>query len=257
MTDNFYNQTNANGSDFFLRYNKADGGIIWFIVFLPLIGLFLENYAVSKFVGIFLWASIIILMPVCCYADCKKLGKIGYDTTFLKKWIFISPIYVFYRERITGRDVNKSIMLGIFLAGALFLNGFTQSIHINGDVITESLKNSPVSYLENYSGSSQNIIETQIDNYFDDSAEWTIQKQKYGYDIIVSGTHESEKITVTFKFKYDGYVSKGVSVADISVNGKTLSGDDFKAYMREIFIPETIEANSDSSDSSSDSSQTE
>lgn len=256
MYDNSNVQTNSGYSDFFVRYNKTENGIIWFICFLPLIGLFLENYATSKYVGIFLWTLIIILMPICCFADLKKLTKAGYNTQSLKKWIWLSPVYVFNRERLTGRDVNKSIMLGFFIIAAIALNGFTQSIRTNGDSLTESLKNTPVSYLDNFSGSSQNIIGTQIENYLGDSAKWTNEKHKNYYVISVSGKKDNDKITIDFKIKYDGYVSSGLSVSEIKLNGKKLTGDEYKALLRKIFIPETIENKSDGSQASSDSSQT-
>ena len=52
---------------------KAPIGYILYAMFLPVMGLFLERYAVSAIVAIIMWALVLILMPITCALDKKML----------------------------------------------------------------------------------------------------------------------------------------------------------------------------------------
>ena len=52
---------------------SLNNGLIWFICFVPLIGLFLENYANSATAGAVLWILVPLFMIGCSVADCKQL----------------------------------------------------------------------------------------------------------------------------------------------------------------------------------------
>lgn len=119
-------QTESNSNS--AKAMSLNNGLIWFICFVPLIGLFLENYANSATAGAFLWILVPLFMIGCSIADCKQLIKHGIDAAHLFKWVWLTPFYVYKREKLCGRELYKAIMCGFFIIAALFMNGFTQSI---------------------------------------------------------------------------------------------------------------------------------
>ena len=87
----------------------------------------------------------------CSIADCKQLIKHGIDAAHLFKWVWLTPFYVYKREKLCGRERYKAIMCGFFIIAALFMNGFTQSIKIDNDYMLVSAQNSYVQSLDNFS----------------------------------------------------------------------------------------------------------
>ena len=74
-------QTESNSNS--AKAMSLNNGLIWFICFVPLIGLFLENYANPATAGAFLWILVPLFMIVCSIADCKQLIKHGIDAAHL------------------------------------------------------------------------------------------------------------------------------------------------------------------------------
>ena len=107
------------------EFTKADydRGLVWFICILPLFGLFLEKYANGRLTGMLIWILIIVLIPLCCFFDCRNLEKKGTDISSIKKWIWLSPMYIYRREKLTGHEYLKALMTTIFIISAVMLNG--------------------------------------------------------------------------------------------------------------------------------------
>ena len=66
-------QTESNSNS--AKAMSLNNGLIWFICFVPLIGLFLENYANSATAGAFLWILVPLFMIGCSIASgyCSRL----------------------------------------------------------------------------------------------------------------------------------------------------------------------------------------
>ena len=83
-------QTESNSNS--AKAMSLNNGLIWFICFVPLIGLFLENYANSATAGAFLWILVPLFMIGCSIADCKQLIKHGINAKHLYKWVWLTPL---------------------------------------------------------------------------------------------------------------------------------------------------------------------
>lgn len=257
---NGYNMNNGSdkiyGDILTERANSITGlknGIIWYVCFLPLLGLFLENFAISKWAGIFLWAAVVFIMILCCFLDYRAIRKMNPDsfgTDQLKKWIWLAPVYVYKREKFCMRETYKAIMLGVFCMAAVILNGFTQGLAVHEGNISVLLSNSYVQNLDNFSGSSPNIIGEQLESYLGEDIEWDCTKDGDEYTAVCSGSYDGKKIEVYFVVVHDGFTYQSCKISQIVVDGKVLEGDEYTQAMREIFIPETEEDTSSAEDSS-------
>lgn len=223
---------------------KTENGIIWYICILPLLALFLENYATSKWAGIFLWAATVIMLIFSCRYDCKKLEKAEIDTSAVRGWVWLAPAYVFKREKMLGRETYKGIMLTVFCLAALVMNGFVQGLRINEDSLPDIVANSYVQNLDNFSGISSNIIGEQLEEYLGEDADWECTKKGDVYTAVCTGRHEGKKIQVVFEVEHDGFAFLGCRVSEIRSEGEKLEDEDFNNTLAEIMIPETLEDDS-------------
>lgn len=231
---------------------SLNNGLIWFICFVPLIGLFLENYANSATAGAVLWILVPLFMIGCSVADCKQLIKHDIAATHLYKWVWLTPVYVYKREKLCGRELYKAIMCGFFIIAALFMNGFTQSIKIDADYMTVSAQNSYVQSLDNFSGSSSKIIGECIASYLGDDAEWDCTKDGHNYTVTVKGKHGSDNYTISFIIVYDGFTYRKFAISDVVKNDVSLRDEDFSSVCKAIFINGGDSSDTDSSSSSAD-----
>lgn len=177
-------------------FTGLESGSIWFVCFLPLLGLFLENFAVSKWAGAFLWVSVIILMPVCCAADLRRIKKLETDGRSIKKLeksVLLAPLYVYRREKYCMRETYKAIMLVVFSMAAVIMNGFTQGLSVHEGSVPVLLRNTYVQNLDNFSGSSQNVIGEQLEEYLGEDAEWDCKKSGDVYTAVCSGVHRKHR----------------------------------------------------------------
>lgn len=232
---------------------KLNNGFIWFLCFVPLLGLFFENYAVSRTAGIFLWIMVLLFMLAAAAADYVQLKNAQLDVRKLTAWLWLSPVYIYRREKICGNELYKSIMCGFFMIAALTLNGFTQSYKIDEDYMTVSAQSSHVQSLDNFSGSSGSIIGDCVESYLGENAEWSCTKDGYNWTVTVTGSHQNSDYSISFLIVYDGFTYRSFKISDVIKNGKSLSDDDFKNACKEIFIDTGTEDGS--SESSSEDSK--
>ncbi|MBQ8107463.1 MAG: hypothetical protein IJ129_01805 [Ruminococcus sp.] len=227
----------------------SSSGRIWFVCFLPLIGLFLQNYAVSAAAGAFLWAGVVISGVLCCLADARSLQRqeVPYSRE-LNKWAALTPVYVYKREKLLGRERYKALMLAAFVFAALTMNGFTKGLALDNDSMPVMTQRSYVQDLDNFSGSSPDMIGDVIEDYLGKEANWHCTHKGDVYTVTVSGEHDGEDMEILFTLEHDGFVYKAFYVSDILKNGKSVKKDEqaYKDLMMEIFLHESS-ADEDSS----------
>lgn len=219
-----------------------DSGAVWFVIILPVFGLFAERYANSIYTGTLLWALVIILMPIGCLLDCKHLKKQGLDTSGFSKWFWFAPAYLIKREKHLGKDYLKIAVLIFFCLAALALNGFIQGKQVNSNSILGIVKNSYVQNLDNYNGNSTNIIGTQISNFLGKDADWKCTKNGIRYNVTCKGKNGSDTYEFHFVVKHDGFTYQGFAVTEILKNGKKLVDQDFREVMTKTFIPQNLKS---------------
>ena len=265
FTDSVFSDNNPNRNyNNFYGYNQTaqniqpnrniQNGLIWFVCILPVFGLFLENYAINAIVGIILWSAVVVLIPFCCVIDCKNLEAQGYDMRSAKKFLFFPPLYIHKRNQIFHHSFINVLIISLGLATAVFFNGFSQGLTLTANKVQAVVQNSYVSNLENFSGTSTNIIGTQLEEYFGKSAEWTSEKTNDGFSVVCSGTKGGETIKVYINVKHDGFCYQGVKVDKITVNNVKANKETSKKLLTEIFIPET-EKDSEKTDNSTGKTQ--
>ncbi|MBO5448434.1 MAG: hypothetical protein J5994_03800 [Ruminococcus sp.] len=233
-------------------FTGLESGSIWFVCFLPLLGLFLENFAVSKWAGAFLWVSVIILMPVCCAADLRRIKKLETDGRSIKKLeksVLLAPLYVYRREKYCMRETYKAIMLVVFSMAAVIMNGFTQGLSVHEGSVPVLLRNTYVQNLDNFSGSSQNVIGEQLEEYLGEDAEWDCKKSGDVYTAVCSGVHNGKETEISFSVEHDGFTYIGCKVESISIDGEKLKDNEYSDALTEIFIPEAAEESSSEDES--------
>ncbi|MBR1422208.1 MAG: hypothetical protein IJ571_02030 [Ruminococcus sp.] len=232
-----------------------NNGALWYVCVAPVFGLFLERYAASYTVGVALWIGCVISMLTAELIDLHLLSKCGYDTSKLKLWIWLFPIYVMKRERLCGHDLLKCALCAFVCLMALVLNGFVRSISIDGDYLTVSVQNTGVGSLDNFTGSSAKVIGECVTDYLGDDAQWSNEKTADTvWEITAAGEHEGVKYEVVFSVGYDGYAYQSLSLERLIKDGEELHDDDFSDLARIIFI-DGKDSSSDSEAESSDSDE--
>lgn len=222
---------------------RSEGGGLWFVVLLPLIGLALQSFAVSKWAGIYLWAMMIAALFISTLLDYKCVVQNHPETDFspIKKWIWFAPVYVFKREKLLGHETYKAFLLGGLMLAAISMNNFMTSLRITADNIPEMIEDTPVSVLDNFSGSSPDYIGDRLSLWLGEDHMSVCTKEGDTFTAVFSGVHEGKQASVEIEVVHDGFVYKSVKVSTITADGKKLEDDEFKETLKEIFIPESGE----------------
>lgn len=220
-------------------------GGIWFVVLLPAIALYIQSIAVSKWAGYFLWATVIVAEIIACVMDRRALAEAmqGFDTSSLKKWVWLPPMYVYKREKFIGKEGLKALMLMIFTIAAIFGNGFVLGKQVNEDSITEIIESATVSSFTNLYTTSDNVVYDRLTSYL---GKYTSEVEKAGdeYTLTFTGEHDGKPAAVTVKVIHDGFVYVDCLAEGVTLDGKALEGDDLTAALKEIFIPEEADSSS-------------
>lgn len=219
---------------------RSEGGGLWFVVLLPLIGLALQSFAVSKWAGIYLWAMMIAALIISSFLDyrCVTQNHIEIDFTQIKKWIWLAPVYVYKREKLLGHETYKAFLLGGLMLAAISMNNFMTSTRITADNIPEMIEDSPVSVLDNFSGNSSDYIGDRLSLWLGEEYESECTKEGDTFTSVFSGVHEGKQASVEIEVVHDGFVYKTVKVSAITMDGEKLEDGDFKDTLKEIFIPD-------------------
>lgn len=233
---------------------KVPIGYVLYAVFLPVIGLFLENYATSIVVAIILWSLVPILMIVSCCLDKRMLTKNGLNTIGLGKTFLFPPVYIYKRQVLAGSETLLSVACATLLIGALLTNGFMKGLRVNAEAVNNSVPAYSVTDLDNFSGNSQYTIGDCLSTYSQSVVQWNTTKQEYGFETTAKGTHDSKDFKLTIKLEFDGFRYHSFSITTVEVDGKELDKDDKNDFLKKCFI-EFSASSSDSQSSSQSSSK--
>jgi len=230
---------------------KAPIGYILYAMFLPVIGLFLERYAVSAIVAIIMWALVLILMPITCALDKKMLVKYDVNTESLGKTFLCPPLYIYKRQAMVRGEKMLCVACVTLLIGAIFTNGFIKGMRINEETVEAMIPNTAVTQLSNFSGKSQSTIGECLKAYSTKDLKWSTTKQSYGFDSVASGVHDGKDFKVTFKLEFDGFAYHDFIITAVEVDGKALEKDDRKDFLQACFVDYKKSDSSSATDSSS------
>lgn len=228
---------------------KIRNGRIWYVAILPLLGLYLENFAVNLYLGILLWAFIIIACPLVCIWDEKDLSKLGLSNRQLHSVRWFAPLYIFKRSVFTKQSTAPVVMFCIFGLYALMNNGFTTSLRLNDDSFISLVKSTGIASLEEYQESGYDEkIGSQIKIFANEnSTEWTVTKENGTRIVTVAGkcNYDGEfdrSFVIEFEVEFDGYAIKKINVGGVKFNGKELDGDERSQLLETVFTAKNDES---------------
>lgn len=221
---------------------RSESGGLWFVVLVPLIGLALQTFAVSKWAGIYLWAMIVVTLLISTFLDYKCVVQNHPEINFtpIKKWIWLAPVYLYKREKLLGHETYKAFLLGGLMLAAISMNNFMTSLRITTENIPEIIENTPVSVLDNFSGSSSDYIGDRLSIWLGEEYTSQCTRDENTFTAVFSGTHEGRQASVEIEVVHDGFVYKTVKVTAITEDGKKLEGDEFNETLKHIFIDDIL-----------------
>lgn len=222
---------------------RSDSGGVWFVTALPVIGLFLEIFAIDKYAGIVLWVSVVVMIYYGCIADLRSIGHEFYesDEEKLRALLFFPPAYLYKRDKLRTGEGYKGIVLAVLTAAALFANGFSQGAALNEENIIPRIENSWVEDLDNFSGSSEDIVSERLESWFDEEYRSECSRSGEVFSIVFSGTHGGKSAEITIKVVHDGFAYRSLKASGVTIDGVKQEGDDLKNALTEIFISDPEE----------------
>lgn len=219
---------------------KIRNGAMWYVALLPALAIFLENYAINKWLGMLVWGFVLVACPIICYRDALKLINMGIGRSSMKTAAVLCPVaYMFMRCKALRQSSTKAVMFIIFTGFAIMGNGFTVSLNMDDNAFIERVKYNYVINLEELSTeTSFNMIGEQLNAYItEDEAKYEISTEGDLRYITAKGTDGSGKaLEIVFAVDYDGFAFKSYSVDSISLDGQKLSDIEKQELLEKIFI---------------------
>lgn len=231
-------------------------GAVYYAALLPLFGMFLENFAVNIWLGIFLWVLVIAAAPLACYRDAVQLERIGVAPPELKRSAWIPVVYIAKRCRALRQNYSPVVIIVIAVLYALGNNGFVASHSMKNSDYIDYVKTSSVVYIPEISDEmSPNTIAEQLSAYMDEIPVYKIERSGSVRTITAEGKADGKKLSIVFTIKNDGFAFSDFKISEITLDGKKLNADERAELIKKIFI-EYDAASQDEPQSSSDESYT-
>lgn len=233
---------------------KINNGRIWYLVFLPIVACYLENFAINIYMGIFLWLLAIIICPLVCVADEKHLRMFGINDTDLRRFRLVPTIYMKKRLDITNQNSVPLILFIVFIIYAVLNNGFTQALRITDSTFTESVKSSYISSIHEYESLvTYDTVGERISAFADEKkVDWVYsQDDEYKY-VTANFKADNQKISIVFRLDFDGYALKRTDLKTVTFADKELEGEERESLLYRIFLQpiDTIDSKTDRNTSS-------
>ena len=207
---------------------KLRSGLVWYAALLPGLGLFLENYAINKYLGAFVWIFILIARPLSCLLDWKRFERIK-GAAPSPKWLALLPtVYIFKRCTALRENTAVGVVCAICFTYGVIGNGFVVGLRVDDEAIINTTKNtSPYSlseFSEYYTGHdfSENIEASLKD------IDYSLTRSGDTCTVTIKGVETSTGSTVelVFTVAHDGFTYTEYELTEIRLDGVTLEGDD-------------------------------
>jgi len=219
---------------------KIRNGMVWYAAILPALGLFLENYALNKYLGMLIWGIVILARPAACLADRYVLlrsGAVGHSEPIIA---FFPTIYIFKRCFDLKQNTAVAVVCLISLSYGIIGNGFVVGLSMSDDKALDYVK----------SKYAYSVAGVQPDNEilsFDEAIGKTLSDVRYevtckGDERTVSVTGKSvstdDKYELRFRLVHDGFTLTEFTLSDVIKNGNTLKDDARSDALKEILVPD-------------------
>ncbi len=248
-----FKQTYYSGGDNTINLSdlpQADNSLMWYTALLPFFGVIFELYAASKYLGILLWAVIIVMRILVCRKDCKMLIKMGmWQTGGITPAVYFPVVYMFQRSKALRRTPTVGIVAVVCVFFALVSNGFATALTNSDEDYIDMVKDHYTSYIldlpndKNYVADPTRTVDALLNIYcttgngtLPPPVEYEYKKTDGKRYVTAKMTKGSESISVTFLLDYDGYYYNGMYVEDAEVNGKEMSEKEIDEFLKEAFM---------------------
>ena len=259
----------GNGGGSFVRRNllAIPNNAINYIIFLPFLGLFLENFAVSLPLGVLLWGLVIIFMRIAAYNDAKEAIDKNILADSAKTVALISPVvYIFMRCRALSRGMGRFIFVCFAVAAAVFTNGFVRSMTMKPQSFVEYAQTrylTEVGIFDKIDDPNENYVLSDRADIFIDKQDWSYSEFKGKKCVILTGMinssapeeYRNKEIEIKIETNFDGYNIKTMrfDMDECSLDDEELEEDESEKLVKGLFHDWSApEGSSDSSDDSSD-----
>ena len=230
---------------------KIRDGLILYAAVLPVAALFIENYAINKYLGLLVWAIVLIMRPVSCYLDLRWIIKKGYSFDISPKLCLLPTVYIFKRSMALRRNTVIAIISLICIGYGAMGNGFVAGLRVSDDSILEAVKNQSVSHtsgLKDYNvyDSFSAAFEKKVDD-----VSYSVVSDGDKRIVTATGVKKADgktKVTFVFTVVHDGYAYTSFELNEVRENDIQLKGKEKKALLDELFDPESGNADGSLSD---------
>ena len=219
------------------RPEKLRNGLAWYAAVLPGMGLFLERFALNKYLGFLVWGLILIVRPLCCLADIRMLNKRGIMSC--SGWFALVPtVYLFKRCLKLRQNTAIAVVCLICLSYGIIGNGFVSGMFVDDERIMNAVRNESITSVtelkgEKVGGSLAEALESSLDR-----PEWTVTANGDVRTVTVSGKTKSggEQVSLVFKVTHDGYTYTEFKLEKVLRDNSELEGDDRKELLKALLI---------------------
>lgn len=228
---------------------KVRDGLVWYSAILPALALFLENYALNKYLGIMVWAVVIIIRPLCCYFDRKNLLNAGYENVGKSWYVFLPTVYLFKRCMLLRHNTAIAVVCMICLSYGIIGNGFTVGLMMDDDTFVSAVKNEPMTSISDFkSFALYESFETAADRALSEIS-YSIEANGDERTVTVKGKSKTddEPLIFVFKIVHDGYTYRSFKLFAVYKGDIKLEDSEKKEYLKKLFA--------NSSDNSSSSAE--
>lgn len=225
---------------------QLNNSAINYAIFLPLLAIFLENFTISIYLGVFLWVLVLIIERVAVYSDAKALVQENKLPDSMKTIAAIAPIvYVFKRNQLFSRGIGQFAAFCVTALIAIFSNGFVRSLYASPQSFIELTQQKSV-YTIDLEKDTKNtdLIGDRLDSYVS-AQDWSYNSFGKESTVILSGTFNSDTpegygdkdIKIYFKYNFDGYNIKSMdlSLDKCEVAGEELDDEELKKLCDGLF----------------------
>lgn len=219
---------------------KIRNGLVWYAAILPALGLFLENYALNKYLGILIWAVVILARPAACLADRRILVRSGAVDASPAAMCFIPTVYLFKRCFDLKQNTAVAVVCLIAFSYGVIGNGFVVGMSMDDDKAVELVK-------QRYAASIAGVSGVRNPESFDEALgkaaeniDYSVSKEGDRRTVTVNCTDRSssDKYAFIFYVVHDGFTLKELKLEEFWVNGDKLEGKDRTKLLRKVLLPD-------------------
>lgn len=220
--------------------NIIRNGLVWYAAVLPALGLFLENYALNKYLGMFVWAVVIIARPAACFADRRVLLRDGANVNLPPVLALFPTFYIFKRCIDLKQNTAVAVVCLISLSYGIIGNGFVIGLSMNDDKVVEIVKERYAASIAEVRGvTNLQSFDTAINDALS-GVTYNIERSGDVRTVTVKGKDAStgDEYVFVFSVVHDGFTLIKFELETVTQNGTEVKGDERSELLKTLLLPD-------------------